>query len=49
VRKACELFGLPEKQIERLEAFGNNFVLTNTIGFKRPADISIPKEDPLEQ
>jgi PIN like domain len=49
VRKACELFGLPEKQIERLEAFGNNFVLTNTIGFKRPADISIPKEDPLEK
>lgn len=44
VRKACELFGLPLGQIERIELFEQPYSLTRTIGFQRPADISIPKE-----
>lgn len=47
VHKACELFGLPEAQMRRTEVFGNAFKLTDTIGFKRPTDISIPKEADL--
>ncbi|HEV2501857.1 MAG TPA: PIN-like domain-containing protein [Mesorhizobium sp.] len=47
VRKACELFGLPEAQMRRTEVFGNAFKLTDTIGFKRPTDVSIPKEADL--
>lgn len=44
VSKACELFGLPVAQIERMELFEKPYALTKTIGFRRPADLSIPKE-----
>jgi PIN like domain len=47
VQKACELFALPEAQVESVEQFGASFSLTETIGFKRPSDISIPKEAAL--
>jgi hypothetical protein len=44
VLKACELFTIPIRQVERGELFGNTYALTKTIGFKRPVDISISKE-----
>jgi hypothetical protein len=44
LRKACELFGLPEHQVVHPELSDSAYVLTGTIGFKRPADIAIPKE-----
>jgi hypothetical protein len=47
VQKACELFAMPIGQIQRTEIFGKIYALTETIGFKRPVDISIPKERPL--
>jgi hypothetical protein len=47
VHKACELFAMPISQIKRTEIFGKIYALTATIGFKRPVDISIPKERPL--
>lgn len=47
VRKACELFALPAGQVERTEAFALHYTLTETIGFKRPVDVSIPKEQAL--
>ena len=46
IRKACELFAIPIAQIERKDLFEQGYVLTKTIGFKRPTDISIPKEWP---
>ena len=49
VRKACELFGLPEDQIKRTETLVNRFALTETLGFKRPASISFPKERSLDK
>lgn len=47
VRKACELFSVPSDQVERTEAFTITYALTDTIGFKRPVDVSIPKEKTL--
>ncbi len=47
VRKACELYAIPLDQIESTAAFAITYSLTATIGFKRPVDISIPKEQPL--
>ncbi|MGX5851503.1 PIN-like domain-containing protein [Mesorhizobium sp. PL10] len=47
VRKACELFSIPSEQVERTEAFAITYALTETIGFKRPVDVSIPKEKTL--
>ena len=44
IRKACELFAIPIAQIERKDLFNQRYMLTNLIGFKRPNDISIPKE-----
>ncbi len=44
VGKACELFGLPVAQVKRIELFAKPYALTKMIGFKRPADVSIPKE-----
>lgn len=44
VRKACELFALPEEQIELQGSFAQTYNLTENIGFKRPADVAIPKE-----
>ncbi|MBS1164375.1 MAG: hypothetical protein H6R00_400 [Proteobacteria bacterium] len=44
VRKACELFALPTEQIELPDAFAQTYSLTETIGFKRPVDVAIPKE-----
>ena len=46
IRKACELFAIPIAQVERKELFDQGYVLTTTVGFKRPIDISIPKERP---
>lgn len=47
IRKACELFTIPIAQVDKMEAFSLNYSLTNTIGFKRPVDVSIPKEQPV--
>jgi PIN like domain len=47
VQKACELFAIPSGQVDRAEAFALNYSLTDTIGFKRPVDVSIPKEQAL--
>jgi len=47
VQKACELFAIPVAQVVRTEAFALVYSLTATIGFKRPVDISIPKEQAL--
>lgn len=44
MRKACELFALPTDQIERHDAFAQTYNITDTIGFKRPVDVAIPKE-----
>lgn len=44
VQKACELFAIPIGQVEHAEAFPLRYSLTDTIGFKRPVDVSIPKE-----
>ncbi|MBY3090189.1 hypothetical protein HFO72_05015 [Rhizobium laguerreae] len=44
MRKASELFLLPEAQMKRGDLFECAFSLTPTIGFKRPSDIKIPKE-----
>ena len=44
IQKACELFAIPMAQIERKDLFDQSYVLTKTVGFKRPIDISIPKE-----
>lgn len=46
IRKACELFAVPLQQVERREAFSQFYTLTETIGFKRPVDVSIPKGEP---
>ena len=46
INKACELFAIPIAQVERKDMFDHGYVLTKTIGFKRPIDISIPKEQP---
>jgi PIN like domain len=47
VRKACELFAVPFEQVERSDAFKLRYAVSNTIGFKRPVDVSIPKEKSL--
>ena len=47
VQKACELFAIPASQVERTEAFALAYSLTDTIGFKRPVDLIIPKEQAL--
>ena len=44
IEKACELFAIPIAQIERKDLFDHSYMLTKTVGFKRPIDISIPKE-----
>ena len=44
IQKACELFAIPSAQIERKDLFDQSYMLTKMIGFKRPSDISIPKE-----
>lgn len=44
IHKACELFGLPQAQVERSDLFDTAFSITPTIGFKRPASLQIPKE-----
>ena len=44
IEKACELFAIPIAQIERKDLFGQSYMLTKMVGFKRPIDISIPKE-----
>ena len=44
IRKACELFAIPMAQVERKDLFDQSYELTMMIGFKRPCDISIPKE-----
>ena len=44
IEKACELFAIPVAQIKRNDLFDQSYVLTKTVGFKRPIDISIPKE-----
>ena len=46
IHKACELFSIPVAQLERTDLFDQVYALTDTIGFKRPMDISIPKEQP---
>ena len=46
INKTCELFAIPIAQIERIDLFEIDYTLTKTIGFKRPSDISIPKELP---
>lgn len=47
VRKASELFAFPVEQVERTEAFDLIYSVTPTMGFKRPVDVSIPKEQAL--
>lgn len=47
IRKACELFAIPIDQVENTAAFAIAYSLTATIGFKRPVDVFIPKEQPL--
>lgn len=47
VRKASELFAFPMKQVMRGELFEQAYTLTDTIGFKRPVDILIPKDKSL--
>ncbi len=44
VHKACELFSLPVKQIRYENPFDRGYWLSDTIGFRRPVDIRIPKE-----
>ena len=44
IQKACELFAIPIAQIERKDLFDQSYMLTKMVGFKRPIDISIPKE-----
>ena len=44
VRKACEYFGMPVKQVECKDRPDRTYALTSTLGFKRPADVSVPKE-----
>ena len=46
IHKACELFSIPVAQLERTDLFDQVYALTDTIGFKRPMDISISKEQP---
>lgn len=46
IRKACELFTIPLGQVERKNLFKQGYTLTETVGFKRPGDIRIPKEMP---
>ena len=46
IRKACDLFAIPLKQVERENLFKQSYTLTETIGFKRPRDIKILKEVP---
>ena len=46
IRKACDLFIIPLKQVERENSFRQSYTLTETIGFKRPRDIRILKEVP---
>ena len=46
IQKACELFSIPVAQLKRTHLFEQVYALTDTIGFKRPMDISIPKEQP---
>ena len=46
VNKACELFCIPIAQVNRQEIFEQSYALTDTIGFKRPIDIFVPKELP---
>ncbi len=46
VSKACELFTIPIAQVTRVETFEQSYALTDTIGFKRPNDIFVPKELP---
>ena len=49
IRKACALFGIPFAQVQRNESFDRHYALTETIGFKRPVDISIPREHPSDE
>lgn len=49
VRKVCELFAVPVDQVRRTESFMIRYALSNTIGFKRPVDVAIPKEKTLGQ
>ena len=44
IQKACELFAMPIAQIKRKDLFDQSYALTKMVGFKRPIDISIPKE-----
>ncbi len=44
IRKACDLFVIPLAQVEYQNLFKQGYTLTETIGFKRPGDIRIPKE-----
>ena len=43
IRKACELFAIPFEQVERTDMFDQCYSLTETVGFRRPSDIAIPK------
>jgi hypothetical protein len=45
VTKACELFAIPLAQIDQMEDLDRVYALTPTIGFKRPQDVFIPKEE----
>ena len=46
VRKACELFCIPFAQVKREELFDQTYTLTENIGFKRPTDVYVPREQP---
>ena len=43
IRKACELFAIPLGQVEPTDMFDQSYSLTETVGFRRPGDIAIPK------
>lgn len=43
IQKACELFAIPYSQVEPADMFKQSYNLTETVGFKRPDDIAIPK------
>ena len=49
VRKACEIFCIPIAQVRRLELFEQTYKLTENIGFKRPNEIYVPKEQPNDE
>jgi hypothetical protein len=49
LKKVCELFAVPFDQVDRTDAFETQYAFDGTIGFRRPVDISIPKESTLGQ